>query len=983
LYTEAQKGTPSYRAPELLKEGIFDDSVDIWALGCIFYELACKRRAFSDDWTVLEYANSTTQRHSLSDGVFDVVSLVHATNLLEAMLQIAPKSRPNSRELNIIFVELAKNGGSILGLDGEAGKVYSQLCATADFTPVRSGLFSVTHEQNPFFVGRDALLEELYQTLSFREPHRYNHRVSLYGLGGVGKTQIALEYAYRHEKTYRYVFWLSAEDQTLLLSGFREIGNATGCSASRTNLREIAMAVLRWLRATKGWLLIIDNLDDVAVLEGYLPDMNGAGHTIITTRNGTCNSIPAIGLEVKELRNEDGVQLLLARLLAPNPTPDVLFEARKIVDTLAGLPLAIEQAAAFIGKKENIGDYLPAFSQYRPAMLNQRARGISPYPYSVVTTWTMSLERLTTSCPIANNLLQHLAFMNSDDILVEFLKTGSDALPTELRELLRDPFRWRQCIDALENLCLVRVFEQNGTKIRIHRLLQAVIQDQMDVTVRCQVVSQMIHLCMLAFPYRRREQLEKYRTLQTQVVPVLRNTQRFSAGPTWLRMAELVANYLYDDGFYAAASEWWKHISAIWKETQGPTAQYTLRSLRSVVRSVGKLGLHNDAIALCIEILDIQTEVQGEEHPETLASMGTLATLYAYQNRFEEEERLLRKTLDIRKRLLGDFHPDTLRSMESLAACCCDLGLFDEARQLLESSLNIHQRRSGPDERSALQNMTHMAYLYIHAGLNREAKDLFETVLKRRQRILGPEHPDTLWGMFNMGRAYESLGLYHKSADIYKATLEIRERVLGKQHPDTIESSCSLAVAWQDIHRHDEARELHEKTWKARSKVLGHQHPQTLMSMFCLGAAHLELNRFWEARNLLAENLRLRTTVLGPDHPDTLWSIFCLGISCQRLELYESAEELHVQALKARTKVLGKEHKETESSLIALALTYQSLGRFRDSEELIGDYKEQELQKAGALIGMDIVRRCISSGKSGSVTCRDFEHFENDAGRLD
>src|SRR5579862_722461 len=219
----------------------------------------------------------------------------------------------------------------------------------------------VPYEQNPHFTGRAMLLETLRKRLCETNPNQYNHRVALYGLGGIGKTQAAIEYAYRHRDDYDEVFWISAVDKNSLLSGFQKIANSLGYVAKEDDGPiEMANYVLARFRQRGKWLLVIDNLDELRIVGDahstsefcYLPDVTNGGHTLITTRDPNAIGIPAQGLEVGSMEVEDAVKYLLHRCqLHPDDNFENLSEieeAEKIVDELGCLPLAIEQAAAYI-----------------------------------------------------------------------------------------------------------------------------------------------------------------------------------------------------------------------------------------------------------------------------------------------------------------------------------------------------------------------------------------------------------------------------------------------------------------------------------------------------------------------------------------------------------------------------------------------------------------------------------------------------------
>src|SRR5271169_1561147 len=207
--------------------------------------------------------------------------------------------------------------------------------------------FMVPYEKNEFFVGQDDLIDEIFDQLCNSKPHQYNHRIALYGMGGVGKTQTALAYVYIMKQNYRFVFWISGVNQAALISGFEQIRKLTDCVPAASNPTETAKIALKWLEEQINWLLVIDNLDNILVIDGFLPSPDCNGHVLITTRNQSTEEIPAKGLEVDVLDMETAVELFCVLLKAGTESEFTHDESeiRNIVKELGYLPLAIEQAA--------------------------------------------------------------------------------------------------------------------------------------------------------------------------------------------------------------------------------------------------------------------------------------------------------------------------------------------------------------------------------------------------------------------------------------------------------------------------------------------------------------------------------------------------------------------------------------------------------------------------------------------------------------
>jgi len=285
----------------------------------------------------------------------------------------------------------------------------------------------VPYKENVHFMGREKLLAILCTMLCETSSKQWDHRVALYGLGGVGKTQLALRYVYSHRAHYGRVYWISAVSEATLLSGFYEIGERTCCIAITENMKpskEVAQSVIRWLDAQENWLLVIDNVDDVNVLHGYLPTRSFGKHTLITTRNRHAEDIPAKGLEVGIFNVNDAVELLLTRagLCEVGHEPEDKA-AREIVEELGYLPLAIEQAAAFLREaSRNIFDYLDIYRENRKEHHARKSKANKTYYKETLdTTWRISFQQIEKNNIDASKLLNLLAFLNPDGVLTDFL----------------------------------------------------------------------------------------------------------------------------------------------------------------------------------------------------------------------------------------------------------------------------------------------------------------------------------------------------------------------------------------------------------------------------------------------------------------------------------------------------------------------------------------------------------------------------------
>ena len=835
-------------------------------MGCILFELVSGEKPFGDDWYVKDYTRQSEKLPVLLQPFVEANIRSPLTNLVHEMLEPVPDHRPHAHELRSIFDDVTESGSFDPRSDGKAVGLYSRICQSS-VNPIRAGqsrsiVFSVSYERNPYFSGRDEFLETLFRELKDEQPGRYNHRITLYGLGGVGKTQTALEYAYRHREDYAYVFWISGVDRGELFSGFHGIAKIVRCALSFTRLEDIAESVLHWLRVNENWLLIIDNLEDVAVISGYLPESNGSGHTIITTSK--TDNIPATELEVSEMDHDTAVSFLLKRIHVTAPSEEIRMEAEKIVEVLGRLPLAIEQAADYIKTSDNISEFLLIFERSRRQLLSRRLPSTHVYDRTVATAWNLSLERLAESSSVAASLLAHLAFMNPDEILVDYLRAGSIAFPQALQGLISDPFEWNEALHALEECSLIRIFAKNRSKLRIHRLVQAVIQDGLEESKRRDVESAVIQIGLASFPIlnedlKERDQCRRFRS---QVTACLEQTKSTEQKALWAILAERMASYLFLEGMYAGASQWWSTISSIRKEVFGEEYSDTLRSNYELARSRNRQGQIKDAFALANKTFAIQKRVLGSEHSDTLKSMDSVAELHGLLGQYRDAAVLATETLELRKRVLGPQNLDTLQSMNTLAVSYDNLGQFKPAADLKAETLKLRKSVLGAEHPDTLQSMNDLAVSYDNLGQFTEAADLKAETLRLMKRVLGAEHPDTLRSMNNLAVSYDKLGQFTAAADLDAETLKLKEKVLGAEHPDTLRSMNNLAVSYDKLGQFERAADLKAEALKLRKKRLGDMHPDTLRTMDSLTASYEKLEQFERAAELRAETLRLRTRLL-------------------------------------------------------------------------------------------------------------------------
>jgi nucleoside phosphorylase len=518
-----------------------------------------------------------------------------------------------------------------------------------------SPLWNVPYQRNPFFTGREDVLGSLHRTLQIENAAALSHPYGISGLGGIGKTQIAVEYAYRYGTEYDAVFWVRADSTAALTSSFMDLAHLLNLPEQNEQDQSICIeAVQRWLRLHLGWLLICDNVDDLSIAEPFLPKL-GPGHILFTTRAHALGGI-AQRLEVTKMEPETGALLLLRRAgilslqdLLDRATTDDRNVASTISLELDGLPLALNQAGAYVRESPcSSEDYLARYRKRRQELLQTRGALDHDYPASVATTWSLSFEKVSQANPVAEKLLEFCAFLAPDLIPEELLTAGSPHLGAALAPVVTDPVQLDLACKELVRYSLCQ--RQTHTRtLTIHRLTQAVLQANL--------------------PAGTRRQWEQRVVLAVDATsPNVQDVAQWDACELWLPHAL---------------------VCATWIEQERMTSPEAAHLLDQAGSYLHERARYAEAEPLYQRALSIREQQLGATHPDTAQSLTNLAELYRDQGRDTEAEPLLQRVLAIYEQQLVSTHPDLdhERAREKYPKSfdvCVVCALSEEARAFLE-----------------------------------------------------------------------------------------------------------------------------------------------------------------------------------------------------------------------------------------------------------------------------------------------------------
>ena len=529
--------------------------------------------------------------------------------------------------------------------------------------------FLVPFEQNLLFTGRKEFLELLKQKLFDRTPKKLNHRVALYGMGGIGKTQTALEYVYSNRDTYKRIYWMTAVDQASLLFGYQKIAIKSGLkNLLDLNPVEIVEGVLSWLCQEQSWLVVIDNLDDINIATSFLPQMGPRQHTIITTRNPNSRGIPAEGLEVPLLDASDSVELLSTMsniIIIPNSIESE--QAAQIVHELGYLPLGIEQAAAYVREVSgNFASFLDDYHINHTHVYEWIGQGNRTYAHSIATTWSMSFNIVRSNHRQAAQLFQLLSFLNPDGVLIDFLQAGVKALPDDLQALVSSRIDMSKALIELEKFSLLKWNRLTKTLL-VHRLVQTAVRDEMSDEDSHLLRTTVVDLCNQSFPQE--WTIENRKICRDYVGQVMEPLLALESVRTekLASVMYLVGWFLREDGKISDSERLARQAVEINTEILSEDHPSMLNAMDNLALTYHAQGKTAEAAKLHERVLEKRKCIQGDDHPNTLMTMGNLAETYRAQGKTAEAAALQEWVLEKHKRILGDDHPDTLMTMGNLA----------------------------------------------------------------------------------------------------------------------------------------------------------------------------------------------------------------------------------------------------------------------------------------------------------------------------
>lgn len=709
------------------------------------------------------------------------------------------------------------------------------------------------------FKGRDEALAQLDRSLRQHGSAAIVQPQAIHGLGGIGKTRLAIEYAWRHQNDFTAFLFVSANTPDDL-----DRNVAALCRPDCVDLRENQSpkqdeqrdAVIRWLQQNRGWLLILDNVDTdegVRAVKTLAAKLRG-GHVLITSRMTEWGrGVHPLALDVLSL--DDAVALLLESAHGWRaPQPEDAAEGRTLAASLGCLPLALTHATAYMqhhhqGFKaylndfgrhfERILDYVDHLAiEYETELAEEGKEPATPEAKAarkkivktLATTFFLSFDRLT---PEAKAILQSTAFLAPAPISVAMFEQS----PQEMAALVdlwceeTNEAKTGQTVgDAVAALARYSLISRSEGAFSVHRMLQEKIIHRRIPTGKRGTWAEAVSLLIArsAPPVNPHEPATwlGWEGLQPHAAHVWETIENSQQACNVASLPQALGLLCYGKGLYDLGVSYAQQGLSLYEASRGPDASETLLSLSNLADLVYKQQDYARAEPLFRRLVDTSVRVPGPMHPDTLMRRNGQALCIEMKDGFVASEPLYRATLADATKALGENHPVTLDTADNFAGALLVQGKNAEAEPILRRVLAGRKQVLGEDHWQSCVTMNNLAVVLNALGSRTEAGNLYQSALARMEKAIGGEHPDYLRALANYA-AFLAETDQTTAEKVYRRVLECRERRLGLEHPETLSALENLAALLSSKGDGTGLVALYQHTLEVRERVLGSEHAST------------------------------------------------------------------------------------------------------------------------------------------------------------
>ncbi|AXG80224.1 FxSxx-COOH system tetratricopeptide repeat protein [Streptomyces paludis] len=814
--------------------------------------------------------------------------------------------------------------------------------------------------RNTRFTGRETLLGDAYEAL--QAAGRGAGVVTLHGMSGVGKTQLAAEYVYRFGAEYDVIWWIAADKRVTCRQRLAELAPALGLSTGVEYGERLRAArdALRRGDPYSRWLLVFDGADEPDQIWDLVP--TGPGHVLITARNPEWGEHNSTLLEIPVYDRDESVAFVRRR------APRLSYgEAARLAVALEDLPLLLDQTAGWLNDSDmTVEEYIELL---RGGIDQDVVRVSADFPLAFQTGWSILLNKLRETVPESVDLLRLCTFFAPGAIPVRLVRDlPPDTLPEKLRGLVADPVRWTRAINKLRQYAVVRAAGVGEREVRdqigdvgpglpgdtlyMHRMVHQIVHQDMPEQDHRDFIEVVRRALVAADPHRPTDTRlwPRYAEITPHLkwADVLRSTD-----PGVHTLVLNCLRYMYLSGEYKAGIKLGGRALAAWKTLLGEThpriwdvgyhyanllravgdyagteaierAAYEqlraergpqdlehLRAAGGLAASLRHLARYDEAYEISRRQYAAYRELLGEQDTRTLNAQNNLAVALRLFGRYEEALDLDRRTLEARRLLLRPRHNWTLFSEINYTTDLRLLGRYPEAESLQSQSVRVHRIVMGRDNPQTLRAEYNLAFCLYRAGDRVRAGELFSQVLESCERVLGDHDPLTI--MFAAGQSCfaREHGDIDQAREISEQVVSRHLELLGEGHPYVTGTRANHALILRGVGERDQAHVLIENSLAGMTAAVGERHPWTLGCAINASALRSLVGDPEGAATLTGETIARATEALGRTHPLTLSARIAHAADLRGLRDAQRAEKTEGEALDDLAATLGPQHVHT------------------------------------------------------------------------
>ena len=778
------------------------------------------------------------------------------------------------------------------------------------------------------FKGREPFMHELQEM--FSNSKKEGTAIALSGLGGIGKTRLAVEFAWQHVNNYTALLFVTASSPELLKNNIANLCDLLMPDFSGYEIKQEDVkyaAVINWLNQFSRWLLIIDNVDTPEAakeVEGVLPHL-WQGHVLITTRTDKWSQ-QVKTKRVDILDKKDAAAFLLETTANERQKTKKDVElADSIANDLGCLALALEQARAYIVTEElSFENYRKNWEKSRKEVLSWFDEQQMQYSASVAITWQTSFNQLSDMATILLNRLAWLAVEPIPKTLLEVELPESDKIDTQSA--------WKE----LKQYSLATSTDDKKA-FTIHKLVQEVTLAKMDEVLKSKSLSEALNWINTAFTGDPAN-VSAWPNLEPLIPHVLSVTEHAQIKKIYAptnRLINQVAIMFLTKAQYAAAEPLMRTVLENDEQTFGPNHPEVARYLNNLAQLLKVTNRLKEAEPLMKRALDIDEQNFGPNHPDVAIDLNNLGLLLKATNRLKEAEPLLRRALDIDEQNFGANHPNVARDLNNLAQLLQATNRWKEAQPLMKRVLKIDEQSFGSNHPEVAKDLNNLAQLLNATNRWKEAEPLLRRALEIDEQSFGPNHPDVAIDLNNLAQLLTSTNRLKEAEPLMRRALDIDQQCFGPNHPKVARDLINLAQLFKDTNRLEEAEPLIRRALDIDEQSFGPDHPDVAIDLNNLSQLLKQTNRLEEAEPLMRRALEITEQSFGSNHPDFALVLNNLAQILQSTNRLEEAEPLMRRALEITEQSFGSNHTKVAIRLNNLATLLQVTNRLQESEPLL------------------------------------------------